>query len=324
MSEAADKKEIYPHLSDLEKKYSQLQSAYDALFAQYELVCRGSVPAGIGTEELFCKPSDAGTGDPEDIENALLESVKDYRDLFNLNPLPMWIYDYETTRFLAVNEAAIQHYGYGREEFLQMYIADIRPDSERERLQLLGSKLRDENRAYRGHWKHLKKNAEIIHVEITAQMVSYTGRKAILVLSNDITQKIRVESDLVRSNRQLSAAQQIAQLGYWELNLTTLGLTLSEQACSILSLPPTAKMGYEDFFRMVHADDRDYFLGKQQAVLNGERAVTLEHRIVLANGEVKTLLEKGNLVLDATGRAILFEGIVQGCYRPEKSRTGDR
>ncbi|MBV9988513.1 MAG: PAS domain S-box protein [Chitinophagaceae bacterium] len=307
MSEATERKQAHQHTGDLQKKYDQLLLAYDALFAQHEMMQRqmGAFPAELSSEMSLQSTS------PIDIENALLESVRDYRDLFNMNPLPMWIYDSETTCFLAVNEAAISHYGYGREEFLQMHVVDIRPDSEKERLLLRGNRVQEDNRAYRGCWKHLKKNGEVIQVEISACRLSYQGKAAVLVLSNDITHKIHIESELIRSNRQLRAAQQIAQLGYWELNLTTLELTLSEQACRILDLPPTGKLSYEEFFNMVHPDDRDYFLEKQNAVVKGERAVGLEHRIVLASGEVKTLLEKGNLVLDNSGTAVVFEGIVQ-------------
>ena len=67
-------------------------------------------------------------------EEELRESERQYRLLFHGNPNPMWVFDLETQAFLEVNEAAIQHYGYSREEFLAMTIADIRAP-EKDRLQ---------------------------------------------------------------------------------------------------------------------------------------------------------------------------------------------
>src|SRR5690242_18321331 len=67
-------------------------------------------------------------------EESLRESETRYRILFERSPLPKWLYDVESLRFLAVNDAAVQHYGYSREEFLQMSIKDIRPPEEVEAL----------------------------------------------------------------------------------------------------------------------------------------------------------------------------------------------
>ncbi len=61
------------------------------------------------------------------INRSLRQSEKQYRDLFNLSPLPKWVFDTETLRFLDVNQMAIEHYGYSEEEFLTMTIKDIRP-----------------------------------------------------------------------------------------------------------------------------------------------------------------------------------------------------
>jgi PAS domain S-box-containing protein len=59
-------------------------------------------------------------------ERTLRETEERYRLLFDSNPLPMWVYDCDALQFLAVNEAAVAHYGYSRDEFLSMTIKDIR------------------------------------------------------------------------------------------------------------------------------------------------------------------------------------------------------
>ena len=63
-------------------------------------------------------------------EKALSESEERYRFLFEANPHPMWIYDSRTLAFLAVNDTAVAHYGYSREEFLKMKITNIRPPED--------------------------------------------------------------------------------------------------------------------------------------------------------------------------------------------------
>ena len=66
---------------------------------------------------------------PAELER-LRESEASYRRLFEVNPHPMWVYDLETLRFLAVNDAAVRRYGYSREEFLALTIRDIRPPED--------------------------------------------------------------------------------------------------------------------------------------------------------------------------------------------------
>jgi PAS domain S-box-containing protein len=105
------------------------------------------------------------------IEDALRKSETQYRLLFESNPHAMWVYDQETRRFLAVNNAAIQHYGYSRHEFLAMTIHDIRPGKTPNYL-LITCKLQIEfNRA--GEWRHQKKDGTIINVEITSNRLDF-------------------------------------------------------------------------------------------------------------------------------------------------------
>ncbi len=100
----------------------------------------------------------------------------------------MWVYDPETLAFLSVNEAAILHYGYSREEFLRMTIKDIRPfDSLPDFLERVRSTSEGFN--YSGDWLHQKKNRSVINVEITSHQIVFDGKRARLVMASDITER---------------------------------------------------------------------------------------------------------------------------------------
>jgi PAS domain S-box-containing protein len=122
---------------------------------------------------------------------ALRESEQRYRLLFERNPLPMWVFDTESLAFLAVNDAAIRHYGYSRDEFLAKTIDDLRSPEElprgvKEKRGGLGSEA-----VLAGSLRHLKKDGSIIDVEITSHGLEFAGRPAQLVLVNDVTERKR-------------------------------------------------------------------------------------------------------------------------------------
>ena len=124
---------------------------------------------------------------------AVLDSEKKYRYLFINNPMPMWIIDIASFKFLDVNDAAINHYGYSREEFLSMTALDIRPDAEKERYKkadhapVIGSDY------FRGNWKHIKKDGTVIYVEIIAHDIVFEGKKSRFILSSDVTERLKAE-----------------------------------------------------------------------------------------------------------------------------------
>ncbi|MEP0806693.1 MAG: PAS domain S-box protein [Chloroflexota bacterium] len=115
--------------------------------------------------------------------------------LFQSNPLPMWVYDLETYRFLVVNDAAVEQYGYSREEFLSLRITDIRPEEDVPRLL---DDLKQERPAlqHSGGWRHRRKDGSVIDVEIHSHTLTYNGRRAALVTALNVTEKKRAEERL--------------------------------------------------------------------------------------------------------------------------------
>ena len=133
-------------------------------------------------------------GDLKGASETLRESEERHRKLFESNPFPMWVYDRETFGFLAVNDAAIMHYGYSRNEFLAMTLKDIRPADD---LPILLAHIASANSSENptSIWRHQKKDGTIFDVEITGYELDFGGRPAELVLANDITEKRRLEAE---------------------------------------------------------------------------------------------------------------------------------
>jgi len=124
-----------------------------------------------------------------------------YRLLFENNPMPMWVFDLDTLRFHAVNEAAIRHYGYSREEFLSMTILNIRPEDDLEAVKK--NVVQTDKKLRTGFWRHLKKDGSVIDVEITAHELDFEGRPSRLVLANDVTERKRAETLLRESETRV-------------------------------------------------------------------------------------------------------------------------
>lgn len=138
-------------------------------------------------------------------EERLLESEARYRRLFDENPIPMYIYDMDYLKILAVNQALLRSYGYSRAELLGMTMVDIRPPEDAE-------KIRDNVRYLRGHhlyqgrWRHIKKDGGVLDVDITSTDFPFEGRVARLVVCQDVTERLRVEEALQESEDRFRTA----------------------------------------------------------------------------------------------------------------------
>lgn len=132
------------------------------------------------------------------------ESEEKYRTLFDMSPFPMWVFDVETFRFLQVNNAAIRHYGYSREEFLSMSIRDIRPENDIDKVERIVRRTKMTGAFSRGIFTHICKNGQSICVDIQSNLIELDGRKARLVLAKDITEQMRYVKDIEAKNKRLN------------------------------------------------------------------------------------------------------------------------
>ena len=121
-----------------------------------------------------------------------VEAEQQYCYLFERNPQPMWLFDDESLAFLAVNQAAIEHYGYSRDEFLSMTIKDIH-SSEDCPLLLNSRQSRRHILWHAGVWRHRKKDGTLINVDIVSSPLVFQHRPARSVLATDVTERKKAE-----------------------------------------------------------------------------------------------------------------------------------
>jgi diguanylate cyclase (GGDEF)-like protein/PAS domain S-box-containing protein len=124
---------------------------------------------------------------------ALKRREASFRLLFDNNPMPMWVFDAETTGFISVNDAAVQHYGYSRETFLRMKLREIWPEDE---WVTHGQALQQVGDTYHSgrNWRHLKADGSEIQVLTFGRRVAFDGYDGFLVAVVDITERRKAEA----------------------------------------------------------------------------------------------------------------------------------
>lgn len=143
----------------------------------------------------------------------LRDSERSYRLLFDAHPHPMWVVDTAKQRFLAANDSAVRHYGYSREEFLRMTLADIRSSEEAARMKAVLKGVAGEPPASvhaLGVWTHRVKDGRAIRVEVTSSGIEFEGHDARLVLAVDVTERHALAEE--RESAREAGAQALSLL----------------------------------------------------------------------------------------------------------------
>ncbi|TKC06707.1 PAS domain S-box protein [Pedobacter polaris] len=190
----------------------------------------------------------------EIINQKLNQSEESYRKLFNLSPLPQWVYDIETLQFMDVNNAAIEHYGYSREEFLTMTLRDIRNEEDFEILKETINQIKHDKQIERKTWRHIKKNGEVIYVNIQSNSILFNHKQARLTLIVDITNNLNAEAALKASELRFKALVQEGADLIAVMDKTGNYLYVSPSTKSIWGLSPEVYIG-RNVFDFVHKDD---------------------------------------------------------------------
>jgi PAS domain S-box-containing protein len=135
----------------------------------------------------------------------LEESERRYSDLFHLSPQPMWVCDFHTSQFMNVNAAAILHYGYSLEDFVNMSAKEIIAGDDEENIIEKRTVLHGEDASQDSQKivRHRKKNGAIIQVEVQSNTMNYKGKKACITLAKDITDRLMHIEAIEKQNEKL-------------------------------------------------------------------------------------------------------------------------
>lgn len=134
------------------------------------------------------------------IATALIQSEERYSSLFHLSPQPMWVIEPNNYQYIQANKAAQDKYGYSEEEFLKMTVFDIRFSEDQLRtINAIENAKTGNYKPFAGKFKHVKKNKEVIDVEIYNSLITLGEKQYLLVIGIDITEKLEFENKMTRA-----------------------------------------------------------------------------------------------------------------------------
>jgi two-component system cell cycle sensor histidine kinase/response regulator CckA len=229
---------------------------------------------------------------------ALRESEQRYRLLFEGNPQPMWVFDDDTLAFLAVNDAALQQYGYTREEFLSLTLRDIRPPEDVARMEAYRRE-RPDARIRAGQWRHQRKDGTRIDVEVTSHAIAWHHHRARLTLATDITERLTAERAVRASQERLTLVLEGAGLGFWDWEIPAGRIVLSERLAAILGYPldELSPLPASDWGTRIHPDDHGPVTDLWTKHLQGATtSLDLEYRMRTKAGEWRWVQIRGRIV----------------------------
>jgi PAS domain S-box-containing protein len=240
-------------------------------------------------------------------QKTLEKSAQEYRLLFKAHPCPMWLCDQHTLQFLAVNDAAVKHYGYSREEFLAMTVKDIRPEEDVDNLmEHVVSTQTAESDA--GVWRHRRKDGAIIYVDVAWHKVEFRDREAYFVLANDVTEKRKSQTALIESEQRyreiFDNANDLIYTHDLEGNFTSLNRT-GEQ---LTGYSKSEAMSM-NFAQVVVPDQVELARQMLKRKLDNQDVATVYELDILSKSNRRITLEMSTRLIYRDGKVVGVQGI---------------
>ncbi|MDR3610208.1 MAG: PAS domain S-box protein [Ignavibacteriaceae bacterium] len=237
----------------------------------------------------------------------VIESETKYKDLFENNPIPMWVYSVDSLKFEIVNDAAVRHYGFTREEFLSMTLKDIGPDDEISKLENNLTQSESKIETFNS-WHHRKKDGTIINVEITSHSLPSTyGNHFRLVMAKDVTEKFHLQKELEESEEKFRNIFENTKAIFIIIDPSDGKIVeANDAACEFYGYSQN-EMFEEIYLSQINTLPEDKIkIEMQKAAQNSIRFFSFKHR--LKNGSVKDV-EVFSGPIHFLGRNLLFSVI---------------
>jgi PAS domain S-box-containing protein len=204
-------------------------------------------------------------------QSELLASLSRYRELFEASPDPMWVYDFDTLSFLAVNDEAVTRYGWSEAEFRTMSVADLLDPAD---VPILMTRFRrpGPGPSMPGEWKHRTKRGAQVWVEVSAQSIEFEGRRAGLAVARDVTDRHAAEEALVESEHQLRLGFELSPVGMAIIGRDGRISRANPALGELVSRGPRALVGLP-FDALVHPEDLATFQADADGMLDGSGPV---------------------------------------------------
>jgi PAS domain S-box-containing protein len=236
-----------------------------------------------------------------------------YKSLFKSNPLPCWIYQTGTGKYLEVNEAAVEQYGFSEEEFLSSDLSLIHPEEEhaslKERLQL-EEDLQSQSLNNR---IHRKKNGDLIFVDLRINAVDYKGSRAKLVVAHEVTSKVQIEKELRKSNERFLYASKASSEALWEWDFETQEFYASEAYTDMFGWTSNDQRTLEQWKNLIHPDDRDATIESYLRAVEDPSTLrwNKEYRYRRLDGNYSHVIDKAVILRNEKGELKKIIGAIQ-------------
>jgi PAS domain S-box-containing protein len=241
------------------------------------------------------------------VERALSESEARYQLLLEGNSLPIFIFDKETYEILSVNEAAVRHYGYSRDELQTMTMKELRPAEDIPQWTAYIAMIPNVENAHQ--WRHKKRDGTLIDVENTWHEIHFQERNALLALIHDITEDKQAEATLKASERRFRMLADTAPVMVWVSGTDKLFTFFNQHWLDFTGRAIDEELG-NGWTEGIHPDDLDRCLEIYTTFFDAREPFTMDYRLRRADGEYRWILDKGVPRFSEDG---VFEGYIGSC-----------
>jgi diguanylate cyclase (GGDEF)-like protein/PAS domain S-box-containing protein len=236
------------------------------------------------------------------IRERLRSTLDEYAFLFEHNPLPMWVFERDSLRFVAVNASMLANYGYTREELLGASILDIRPPETAAAVRAVAAM--DVHARPQGQvWQHLRKDGSQLSAAIYTRDIVFEGRPARLVLAEDVTERERTQERFKLIARATSDA-------VWDWDFITDTTWRSDNIYALFGYAPGEFGGnLKAWEALLHPEDRDRVMASvMQGVASGASEWSCDYRLRRKDGSYADVHDRGFILRDANGKAVRAVG----------------